>query len=55
MRYLPRPYKQDHFFLQIFAQSREEYLSNRLRINAVVLLVCADEPDVHDPIRIKDN
>lgn len=26
-----------------------------LRINAVVLLVCVDEPDGHDPIRIMDN
>jgi hypothetical protein len=36
-------------------RARRGFLSNRLRINAVVLLVCADEPDVHNPIRIKDN
>jgi DNA invertase Pin-like site-specific DNA recombinase len=31
-----------------------EYLSNRLHIDGIVLLVRADETDVHDPIRIID-
>jgi len=31
-----------------------DYLSNRLRIDGVVLLVRADEADVHDPIRVID-